>query len=92
MTYVVRYSRHIDWKRFRILPVPDKKRFQKAIEDKLTIDPLTFGKPLRKSLLGCRSLRVGNYRIIYRMQKNTVEILAFGHRSTIYEDADKYLS
>ena len=92
MTYVVRYSRHIDWKRFRMLPVADKKRFQKAVEDKLTVDPLTFGKPMRKSLYGCRSLRVGDFRIIYRVQKNVVEILVFGHRSTVYDDADRYLS
>lgn len=87
MTYCIRYSRYIDWKRFRKLPSGDKKRMQKAIEGKLTVDPLRFGKPLRRSLFGCRVLRAGDYRIVYRVQGNVVDILLFGHRSNVYEDA-----
>lgn len=89
MSYTIRYSEQIDWKQFRKLPADDKKRLLKAIEGKLVVDPLTFGKPLRKSLKGCRSLRVGDYRILYIVTKKTVDILAFGHRSNVYEDAEK---
>lgn len=88
MTYSIRYSKHIDWKRFRRLPVDDKKRMQKVIEGKLTVDPLRFGKPLRRSLFGCRVLRVGDFRIVCRVQGNIVDILLFGHRSNVYEDVN----
>ncbi len=88
MMYVIRYSKHIDLKKFKSIPANDKKRLKQAIEKKLAVDPVHFGKPLRKSLYGSRSLRVGEYRIIYRIQKDIVEILLFGHRSTIYSDAE----
>jgi mRNA interferase RelE/StbE len=91
MRYEIRYSEHIDLKRFKRLPTKDKKRIKQAIEKKLAVDPFTFGKSLRKSLYGCRSLRVGDYRIIYRIQGNIVDILAFGHRSWIYTEAEKIL-
>ena len=91
MTYVVRYSKHLDWKRFRQLSASDRKRLQRAIEGKLAVDPVTFGKPLRKSLWQCRSLRVGDYRIVYRVEGRTVEILLFGHRSNVYQSAKKFL-
>lgn len=87
MTYTIRYSKNIDWKRFRKLPRRDKERIRKAIEGKLAIDPLTFGKPLRQSLYGCRSLRIGDYRVLYRVHGSTVDILLFGHRSNVYGDA-----
>lgn len=88
MSYIVRYSRHIDWMAFKKLPVNDKKRLKRVIEEKLQTDPLTFGKPLRKSLKGCRSLRVGEYRIVYRIENRNVDILLFGHRSNVYLDAE----
>jgi len=87
MTWVVRYSKHINWRSFRKLPAVDKRRIRQAIEGKLQSDPITFGKPLRKSLFGCRALRIGAYRIIYRIHGNCVDILLFGHRSKVYEDA-----
>ena len=91
MTYVIRYSAQIDFARFSKLPKTDRKRLKKAIEEKLTTRPELFGKPLRQSLKGCRSLRVGEYRIIYRITGKTVEVLLFGHRSVIYEDGQDIL-
>jgi mRNA interferase RelE/StbE len=40
------------------------------------------GKPLTRSLKGCRSLRVGACRIVYRLRERgaVVEILAIGQR------------
>jgi len=46
---------------------PAKKQIKKAIEQKLTTKPEVFGKPLRRSLKGYRSLRVGDYRVIFRI-------------------------
>ena len=88
MKYEIRYSKLIDWKRFAKLPRKDKERIKTAIERKLTSRPEIFGKPLRQSLSGCRSLRVGDYRAIFRITGKTVEIILFGHRSAIYGESE----
>ena len=61
---------------------------KKAIEERLAIDPIGFGKPLRYSLKGHRRLRVSDYRIVYRIDadKNAVIIVAIKHRKDIYDD------
>jgi len=57
---------------------------RRAIEDRLVKEPMLYGEPLRQSLRGHRKLRVGDYRIIYRIEKNTVIILKIGHRKEVY--------
>jgi mRNA interferase RelE/StbE len=44
------------------------------------------GKELKDVLAGLRSFRVGRIRIIYRMKKNIIEIVAIGPRERIYEE------
>jgi len=66
------------------IPVNIKSRIQKAIETRLLMDPIGYGLPLRKSLHGHRKLRVGDYRIIYRIHGKEVIILKIGHRKDVY--------
>ncbi len=69
------------------LPTTAKTRIKQAIEERLMLDPIGFGKPLRYSLKGHRRLRVGDYRVLYRIapETHTVHILAIKHRKDIYE-------
>lgn len=70
------------------LPVINKNvqiRIKKAIEKRLTTDPLQYGAPLRRSLKGYRKLRVGDYRAIYEIVGGEVRIYAIGHRKEVYE-------
>ena len=62
-----------------------KAKIKTAIENKLTEHPELFGKPLRKSLKGYRKLRVGDYRVIFRIEKMAIKILAIQHRSVVYK-------
>ncbi len=63
-----------------------RERIQKAIEERLAFNPIEFGKPLQYSLKGCRRLRVGDYRIIYKIEEpSTVLIVKIGHRKEVYE-------
>jgi len=62
-----------------------KNRIRKAIEDRLILDPVRFGEPLRRSLSGFRKLRVGDYRVIYQIHGQTVIILKIGHRKEVYK-------
>lgn len=68
-----------------------RRNVQDAIEEKLMTHPELFGKPLRQSLKGHRALRVGDYRIAYRIENTKVKIFAIGHRSYIYEMLQKRL-
>ena len=70
------------------LPLLRKAKIKTAIENKLTEHPELFGKPLRKSLKGYRKLRVGDHRVIFRIEKMTVKIFAIQHRSVVYKMTD----
>ncbi len=62
-----------------------KNRIKNAIETKLVIEPDLYGKPLRKSLKSYFKLRVGDYRIIFRIENMKVKIFAIAHRRVVYE-------
>ncbi|MBT4384361.1 type II toxin-antitoxin system RelE/ParE family toxin [Candidatus Peregrinibacteria bacterium] len=92
MTFVIQYAEEVVKEDIPKLSSDVKKRIRVAIEKKLTTEPEKFGKPLRKSLKGYRKLRVGNYRVIFRIEKKLIKIFAIGHRSVIYGDAQKRLN
>ena len=58
---------------------------KKAIESKLVTKPDLYGKPLRGPLRGYWSLRIGDYRAAYHIEKKTVYIDAIQHRASIYK-------
>ena len=63
----------------------NKQRIKHSIETKLTSAPEEFGEPLRRALKGYWKLRVGDYRVIYKIAGKTVIILRIGHRREVYE-------
>ncbi len=68
-------------------------RVVQAIDSKLTRAPLDFGAPLFGNLADFRKLRVGDYRVMYRVIKERVQVfvLAVGPRrdKEIYRMAGK---
>lgn len=66
----------------------ERKRIKKAIETKLVTHPELYGVPLHQSLVGYRKLRVGDYRIVFRIAKKKVIVYVIGHRRMVYEIAD----
>ena len=63
-----------------------RRRIADAIEARLTLQPHQYGAPLRKTLKGYWKLRVGDYRVVYKLGKDDVLILAIRHRKTVYDD------
>ncbi len=63
------------------------KRIKSDIQKKLLHSPQVFGKPLKKTLKGLRSMRCGNYRVIFEILKNQVEIVMICNRSIVYKKA-----
>ena len=85
--YEIEYLEKVIKEDIPSLPLIAKNTIKKAIEERLMVDPISFGKPLRYSLRGHRRLRVGDYRIVYRIEPSThyVIVTAIKHRKDIYE-------
>jgi mRNA interferase RelE/StbE len=64
---------------------PWKSEIQAAIKNKLMTCPTDYSRPLRKSLKGYRKFRVGDYRIVFKIDGTVVEIFAIQHHSKVYE-------
>jgi mRNA interferase RelE/StbE len=88
MDYTIRYHSEIP-KDIAPFPVNIKERIRRAIEQRLLKDPIKYGEPLRRSLQGYRKLRVGDYRVIYRVDSNEIIVLKIGHRKEIYKKERK---
>lgn len=88
IVYQITYLDEVMHKHIPKLPSSAKLLIKKAIENRLTTDPIGFGKPLRYSLKGYRRLRVSDYRIVYRIEPEAhmVVIVAIKHRKDIYDD------
>jgi len=73
-------------KELKNLPKSIQELLKRSISERLETDPLSYGKPLRKQLIGFRSLRVSSYRIIYKIEeiKNNVIIIKVGIRRDVY--------
>lgn len=85
--YTVEYLESVK-EDLRVLQKSVKEKLRKAIEKKLMLNPIEFGKPLQYSLKGLRRLRVEDYRIIYQIEveSKTILIVKIGHRKEVYEE------
>jgi mRNA interferase RelE/StbE len=65
-----------------------KDRIKKAIEERLRTSPHEYGIPLRKTLKGYWKLRVGDYRVVFKIVESSVWILGIRHRKDVYQKMD----
>lgn len=61
-----------------------KKRIKKKLEE-YSRNPLIHAKRLINSSIGSYRWRIGNYRIVFDIDKTKLIILRVGHRSEIYK-------
>lgn len=85
--YTIEYLDSVIEEDIPALPSTARTMIKKAIEERLMVDPIGFGKPLRYSLKGHRRLRVSDYRIVYRIEveTNIVLISAIKHQKDVYK-------
>ncbi len=70
---------------------PDLERKVRAGLDLIRTDP-AVGKALRDELAELRSLRVGRFRIVYRIAaRRLIDLVAIGPRRTIYQETLRQL-
>lgn len=92
MNYTIRYHPLVVREDIPALTKSVKDRVRKAIELRLMTWPQRYGKPLREALKNHRKLRVGDYRVVYYIQDNTVKVWTIAHRSIVYAKALKRLA
>lgn len=87
MNYQLRYLDEVVRKDIPALSSSIRELIKLAIEQKLTTDPIAFGKPLRYSLKNHRRIHVADYRIVYRIEHEAkiVVIVAIKHRKDVYD-------
>jgi len=76
------------------IPLLDAKlrtRIKNAIERRLITAPHLYGEPLRKTLRGYWKLRIGDYRVVFKIVAEEVWILGIIHRKKVYEAIKKRL-
>ena len=66
-----------------------RERIRGAIETRLLMAPHEYGAPLRKTLRGYWKLRVGDYRVVYKITGNDVYVFGILHRRIVYEEISK---
>lgn len=66
------------------LDLPVRRRLMDAVETRLSVSPVLYGKPLGGPLAGLRRIRVGDYRIGYQIKGRNVVIWAVQHRKIVY--------
>ncbi|WP_310732642.1 MULTISPECIES: type II toxin-antitoxin system RelE family toxin [Wolbachia] len=86
LEYDIVYSKNFTERDFPNLPKTIRSRITKAINERLTTDPIKFGKPLRGRLKGYRRIRISDYRVIYTVNiaKHKVFVATAGHREDVY--------
>jgi len=89
LPFILRY--HPDVKDTDIPKISKKmrNRIKKAIEERLIAAPHQYGEPLRKTLKGYWKLRVGDYRVVFKIVENEVWIFGIIHRKEVYEKIEK---
>jgi mRNA interferase RelE/StbE len=62
-----------------------KTRIRKAIGTRLMIAPEEYGEPLRRTLKGYWKLRVGDYRVVFKVEGDEITAPGIRHRRDIYK-------
>ena len=69
-----------------------RKRIACAIQTRLKTEPQQYGEPLKRTLKGHWKLRVGDYRVVFRILRKEVWIYGIIHRRDVYKRIAERLS
>ena len=48
-------------------------------------NPLNYARKLKDSTIGDYRFRIGDYRVVFDLEKDTIVVLRIGHRKDIYK-------
>ena len=84
MPFTVIYHRDVKTRDIPKLNTDIRHRIRKAIETRLLVAPQEYGEPLRKTLKGYWKLRIGDYRIVFKLKDDEILVLGICHRKEVY--------
>lgn len=73
------------FKQLARLPKPIQRQIIKKLDFLVSLhEPLRFANRLINSDIGTYRFRIGDYRVVFDLEEETIVILAIGHRKDIY--------
>ncbi len=89
MPYTLRYHPRVADQDLKTIPAETRRRIARSIDARLTTAPERYGVPLTGSLRGYWKLRVGDYRVVFKISSAEVLVLAILHRKDVYARASR---
>ncbi len=86
MPYTLLYHPEVVEEDLPPIPLNVQRRIARALEARLSVAPERYGEPLRGTLKGYWKLRVGDYRVVYKIVGGEVWIFGILHRKEVYQD------
>ncbi len=82
---------HADVKNTDLLKIDNKNKamIKRAIKERLATQPEKYGTPLRRTLKGYWKLRVGDYRVVFKISRYDILILGIMNRKSVYSQINK---
>jgi len=87
--FELRYHPDVKSIDLHLLDAKLRARIKNAVERRLMTAPHLYGEPLRKTLHGYWKLRVGDYRVVFKIVGEEVWVLGIIHRRRVYEEIKK---
>ena len=86
-----RLSYHADVKKTDLPKIDNKNKamIKRAIEERLATQPEKYGSPLRRTLKGYWKLRVGDYRVVFKISGYDIFILGIMNRKIVYSQINQ---
>ncbi len=92
MIYKLKYHPNVKKSDLPKIDAKNRNRIRRAIEERLSKHPEIYGKPLQRTLKGYWKLRVGDYRIVFKVAGNDILIFGIIHRKEVYKLIKKRFS
>jgi len=92
MIYKLKYHPNVKKSDLPKIDAKNRSRIKRAIEGRLTTHPEIYGKPLQRTLKGYWKLRVGDYRVVFKVSSDDIMIFGIIHRKEVYKLIKKRFS
>lgn len=89
MIYKLKYHPDVKKSDLPKIDAKNKNMIKRVIEQRLVTHPETYGKPLQRTLKGYWKLRVGDYRVVFKVFSDDILILGIIHRKEVYRLIEK---
>lgn len=78
---------HPDVKTVDLPKIDNKNRrmIKGAVEERLATEPEKYGKKLQRTLKDYWKLRVGPYRVVFKVTEDKIKVYGIIHRKNVYE-------